>query len=196
MFTGIIQTIGRVTSLEKTKETAKIRLKTAYIKTWHSKVGDSIAVNGVCLTITAIQEDYFTVDVMPETMRRTNFNHLQIGAKVNLEPALQASARLDGHFVLGHVDTITVLVKRQVDQNAVVLTFALPMDYQRQIVVKGSIAVAGVSLTITNVTSTTFSVGLIPHTLIKTTLGDLQIGNQVNIETDILGKYIFTCKGV
>jgi riboflavin synthase len=127
---------------------------------------------------------------MPETSRRTNLGALTVGSRVNLEPALQASARLDGHFVLGHVDTTAVLTEKKVDQNAIVLTFELAAEYAPYIVDKGSIAIDGVSLTITATDQTHFSVSLIPFTLAETVLGDRKLGDRVNIETDILGKYI------
>lgn len=190
MFTGIIQGRGTVTAIARAATHADLTVQTPLPAQSHSRIGDSLAVNGVCLTITQLHANGFTTTMMPETSRRTTLQQLRVGAEVNLEPALRADARLDGHFVLGHVDTTVALVQRQRDENAVVLTFALPAAYRGELVEKGSVALDGVSLTLTAVTATTFSVSLIPHTLGQTGLGELQIGDLVNLETDILGKYL------
>ncbi|GEO69669.1 riboflavin synthase [Levilactobacillus acidifarinae] len=190
MFTGIIQGRGTVTAIDHTATHATLTIDTPLPAKIHSRIGDSLAVNGVCLTVTQLQATGFTTTLMPETSRRTALAQLKVGTGVNLEPALRADARLDGHFVLGHVDTTTTLVQRRRDENAVVLTFALPAAYRGELVEKGSVALDGVSLTLTAVTATTFSVSLIPHTLAQTGLGQLQTGDLVNLETDILGKYL------
>jgi riboflavin synthase len=190
MFTGIIKGVGRVVQLDQQDETATLTLQADLFRKIQPQLGDSIAINGTCLTATAVSTDQVTVEVMPETSRRTNLGALTVGSRVNLEPALQASARLDGHFVLGHVDTTAVLTEKKVDQNAIVLTFELAAEYAPYIVDKGSIAIDGVSLTITATDQTHFSVSLIPFTLAETVLGDRKLGDRVNIETDILGKYI------
>lgn len=190
MFTGIIKGVGRVVQLDQQDETATLTLQADLFRKVQPQLGDSIAINGTCLTATAVSSDQVTVEVMPETSRRTNLGALVIGSRVNLEPALQATARLDGHFVLGHVDTTAVLTEKKVDQNAIVLTFELAAEYAPYIVEKGSIAIDGVSLTITATDQTHFSVSLIPFTLAETVLGDRELGDRVNIETDILGKYI------
>lgn len=190
MFTGIIKGVGRVVQLDQQDETATLTLQADLFRQIQPQLGDSIAINGTCLTATAVAVDQVTVEVMPETSRRTNLGALTVGSRVNLEPALQATARLDGHFVLGHVDTTAVLTEKKVDQNAIVLTFELAAEYAPYIVEKGSIAIDGVSLTITATDQTHFSVSLIPFTLAETVLGDRELGDRVNIETDILGKYI------
>lgn len=190
MFTGIIKGVGRVVQLDQQDETATLTLQADLFRKIQPQLGDSIAINGTCLTATAVTADQVTVEVMPETSRRTTLGALTVGSRVNLEPALQATARLDGHFVLGHVDTTAVLTDKQVDQNAVVLTFELATAYAPYIVEKGSIAIDGVSLTIMATDQTHFSVSLIPFTLAETVLGDRKLGDRVNIETDILGKYI------
>lgn len=190
MFTGIIKGVGRVVQLDQQDETATLTLQADLFRKIQPQLGDSIAINGTCLTATAVSSDQVTVEVMPETSRRTNLGALVIGSRVNLEPALQATARLDGHFVLGHVDTTAVLTEKKVDQNAIVLTFELAAEYAPYIVEKGSIAIDGVSLTITATDQTHFSVSLIPFTLAETVLSDRELGDRVNIETDILGKYI------
>lgn len=194
MFTGIIKGVGQVNVIDRHQETARLTIATPLIDEWHSQVGDSIAVDGICLTITTLTSGTFTVDVMPETVRRTAMDHLAVGQRVNLEPALSVTDRLDGHFVLGHVDTTATLIKRITDQNAVTLTFSLPEKDARYVIEKGSVAVDGVSLTVTAATTTTFSVSLIPHTLKLTVLGQLEPGAVVNIETDILGKYVLSAK--
>lgn len=190
MFTGIIKGIGHVVKLKKQAETATLTIQSDLVTKRQPALGDSYAINGICLTVTSVQQDQITVDVMPETSRRTNLGRLSIGDRVNLEPALAAQERLDGHFVLGHVDTTATLVQRQLDQNAEVLTFELPAAYDDYVVEKGSIAIDGVSLTVTATKQHQFSVSLIPFTLAQTTLADRTIGDAVNIETDILGKYI------
>ncbi|MCH4170875.1 MAG: riboflavin synthase [Lactobacillus sp.] len=190
MFTGIIQSIGTVAHISQHQDTAQLQIKTPLTQQLHSPVGASIAVNGVCLTITALKPDGFETETMPETMARTNLGRLRQNAAVNLEPALQANGRLDGHFVQGHVDTTATLITKTAIQNAQVLTFDIAPAFAPYIVEKGSIAIDGVSLTLTAANRTTFSVSLIPHTLEATILGQLQPGDLVNIETDILGKYL------
>jgi riboflavin synthase len=190
MFTGIIRGIGQIAAITRTDETASLSITTPLTRQINSQIGDSIAIDGICLTITMLHEDGFSVEVMPETFRRTNLATLNQGDQVNLEPALQANGRMDGHFVLGHVDTTAKLIRRRPDQNAVTLSFSYPRNYRRYIVEKGSVAINGVSLTVTAVTDTEFSVSLIPYTQKETILGSLKIHSLVNIETDILGKYI------
>lgn len=192
MFTGIIRGLGTVTSVTTRQESQRLTVSEPLIQEIHSQIGDSLAVNGVCLTITDLQEDCFSVDVMPETFRRTNLRMVKVGTKLNLEPALKASQRLDGHFVLGHVDTTGTVVDQRVDGNAMVVTIDFPSNYDYQIVEKGSIAVNGVSLTVIQVSHHKFSVSLIPHTLRETTLSTLKTGDLVNLETDILGKYVIS----
>ncbi|NVY96111.1 riboflavin synthase [Lactobacillus sp. DCY120] len=190
MFTGIIQAKGKVVTLQRAEETARLEIATSLTADNQSRVGESIAVNGVCLTITNLLAGGFWTEMMPETMRRTNFASLKVGQEVDLELALAANGRLDGHFVLGHVDTTVQLVERQVEQNAVTLRFQFPAPQKPYIVEKGSLALDGVSLTVTTVVKNTFGVSLIPHTLQETVLGILKIGDWVNLETDILGKYL------
>ncbi|MHA3065899.1 riboflavin synthase [Lacticaseibacillus saniviri] len=196
MFTGIIKTMGRVVALDRKQDTAMITIATPLTHEIHSQVGESIAINGICLTITALSPQGFSAEVMPETMRRTNLGTLQLQSKVNLEPALRATDRLDGHFVLGHVDTTAQVIRRIVDQNALTLTFQIDPAQRAAIVEKGSVAIDGVSLTVTAVSADTFSVSLIPATQQATTLGQLQLGDDSNIETDILGKYILAREAV
>ncbi|MEI2353058.1 riboflavin synthase [Pediococcus acidilactici] len=194
MFTGIINDYGAVAQIDRHQNSSKIKITTSLVKEINSKIGGSIAVNGVCLTITRIFTDGFQVDVMPETTKRTAFNRFRVGTKVNLEPALLPTDRIDGHFVLGHVDTTATLIKKVVDDNAIDFEFTIGNDFKQYIVEKGSIALDGVSLTIVKVIENHFIVSLIPHTIKETTFKYLKIGNQVNVETDILGKYILSKK--
>ena len=190
MFTGIIKGTGHVVALERLADTAKLTIASPLLAKLTPHAGDSYAINGICLTVTAAVADQITVEVMPETSRLTNLKQLKRHDRVNLEPALGASERLDGHFVLGHVDTTAKLVQREADQNAVILTFRIAPEYGDYIVKKGSIAIDGVSLTVTQTDAQRFSVSLIPYTQNQTTLGDWQVGELVNIETDVLGKYV------
>lgn len=194
MFTGIINDYGAVAQIDRHQNSSKIKITTSLVKEINSKIGGSIAVNGVCLTITRIFTDGFQVDVMPETTKRTAFNRFRVVTKVNLEPALLPTDRIDGHFVLGHVDTTATLIKKVVDDNAIDFEFTIGNDFKQYIVEKGSIALDGVSLTIVKVIENHFIVSLIPHTIKETTFKYLKIGNQVNVETDILGKYILSKK--
>lgn len=190
MFSGIVQTQGRVTELQRHQTELILTLKAPAIVTPTLTIGASIAVNGVCLTVTAIQDESFTVAVMPETVRRTSLQSLTIGTAVNLERALQVNDHLDGHIVQGHVDYCGRIHDRIADEHAVRLLISLPAPYQKLVVTKGSVAVDGVSLTVVAVNETEFEVDLIPHSQAVTTLGTAQIGGRVNVETDILGKYL------
>ncbi|ATO44116.1 riboflavin synthase [Loigolactobacillus coryniformis] len=189
MFTGIIRDVGTVVGIVKKQETEVLTIKTALLQQGDCHLGDSIAINGTCLTIAAMTATTFAVDVMPETYQRTNLGTLKVGTKVDLEPALGATDKLDGHFVLGHVDTTTKMIKRQRNQNAIILTFATPALYANYLVEKGSIALDGVSLTLVKVSTDCFTVSLIPYTQAHTVLEDKHVGEPVNVETDILGKY-------
>lgn len=194
MFTGIIKDIGTVNEITPKGETFQLAIKLNNLKNKKIALGDSIAINGTCLTVISLIEQGFKVEAMPETFRRTNLGSLQVGDHVNIEPALAVNDKLDGHFVLGHVDTTAEVTNVVSDQNSVVLSFELEPKYRRYIVEKGSVAIDGVSLTVSGVTDTGFQVSLIPFTLQETILGELKAGNQVNIETDILGKYILDSK--
>lgn len=190
MFTGIIKDVGSIQRIKKSDKNFSLEIKTNLVGQIDATLGDSISVNGVCLTITNIVDEGFTVDVMKETLRRTEFFQLKVGDKVNLEPAILINQRLDGHFVLGHVDACVRVVERKIAKNSVEFVLERLKELKRYTVEKGSVALDGVSLTISAVTDETFSVSLIPFTLQHTVLGDLQVGSFVNIETDILGKYI------
>ncbi|MTV82779.1 riboflavin synthase [Secundilactobacillus folii] len=190
MFTGIIKGIGRVIQIKQHDESAHLTVEAPLFTEIQPQLGDSIAFNGICLTATSVTGSQIGVDVMPETSRRTALQGLRVNDRLNLEPALPATARLDGHFVLGHVDTTAKLIRQVQDQDSRTLTFEIDPEYDDYIVEKGSVAIDGVSLTVTQKGAQQFSVSLIPYTLAETTLGDRQIGDLVNIETDVIGKYI------
>ena len=190
MFTGLIQEQGRISRIVKQQHSIKLTCKASRKLLADYKIGDSMAINGVCLTCVAKAGDMFTVDIMPETFRRTIFSTCRIGDLVNLELAMSAKARFEGHLVTGHVDSVATLVQKQSDENAIVLSFAFPKELEGQIVGQGSIAVNGVSLTVASVKPGQFTVSLIPHTAKETNLAQLKKGDKVNIETDILAKYM------
>lgn len=190
MFTGLIQEQGRISRIVKHQHNIKLTCKASRKLLADYKIGDSMAINGVCLTCVAKAGDAFTVDVMPETFRRTIFSESRVGDLVNLELAMSANARFEGHLVTGHVDGVATLVQKKSDETALVLSFAFPKELEGQIVGQGSIAVNGVSLTVVSVKSGQFSVSLIPHTAEETNLASLKKGDKINIETDILVKYM------
>ncbi|MDR2378030.1 MAG: riboflavin synthase [Bifidobacteriaceae bacterium] len=181
MFTGLIEEVGRVVEATPTRLGVECRVVLE-----DAKLGDSIAVNGVCLTVAELGPDVFAADVMAETLRRTNLGSLAPGQPVNLERALAADGRIGGHIVLGHVDAVGALAARE-DGN---LAFAAPAALAKYIVRKGSIAINGVSLTVVAVDDAVFSVSLIPVTLAGTNLGGLKVGDTVNLEVDILAKQL------
>lgn len=188
MFTGIIKNIGTIVSVNRENDNYRLTINHGLSDL---NLGDSISINGICLTVVDFQKDQFQVDVMPETIKRTNLAEMSVGTRVNLEPALRPNSEIGGHFVLGHVDTTGKLLSREVTENSVLLTFSIPKKYNPYLVEKGSIAIDGVSLTLIAVTEDTFQVGIIPYTQDETILGSLEVDQTVNLETDILGKYIY-----
>ena len=189
MFTGIVEEIGtvrRVTS-GASDGCIDIQAKTVLEGT---RIGDSIAVNGVCLTVTAFHSDGFTADVMPETLRRSNLGALRSGDPVDLERAMAADGRFGGHMVSGHIDGVGTVVSLRHEGIATWVTISAPPDILRLIVEKGSIAIDGISLTVAAVTDSDFSVSLIPHTGSQTILLQKKPGSKVNLENDIVGKYV------
>ena len=189
MFTGIIEEKGTVVSLDKTTDKAKLTIKGNMIFS-DLKPGDSVAVNGVCLTADDISGDTFTADVMNETFGRTNFSMLKAGSHVNLERAMSAQGRFGGHIVSGHIDGIGTIAGISNDGNAVWYRIEASGEILRYIVLKGSVAIDGISLTVAKLTDTDFSVSIIPHTAQETILSEKKVGDQVNLENDILGKYV------
>lgn len=189
MFTGIIEELGTVGQMDRRPDSIKLTIQ-AHTVLEGTKLGDSIAVNGVCLTVTSMTDSAFTADVMHETMRRSSLCDIQSGSKVNLERAMQLGGRLGGHIVSGHIDGTGHVARIANDGIARVITISIPKDMEPYIVEKGSIAIDGISLTIVSVGNSQFSVSIIPHTMANTTLIDKRPGSIVNLETDVIGKYV------
>lgn len=189
MFTGLIEEIGEIVSVKRDTKTYKLSVCANRIFE-DLKLGDSVAVNGVCLTASTISGNVFTADVMPETIERTALSKLKSGSRVNLERAMPLNGRFGGHIVAGHIDGVGVIMSKKQDSNAVRLTITAKPEILKYIVEKGSIAINGVSLTVTYVDSSAFGVSIIPHTSNETTLLSYEIGTAVNLECDIVGKYI------
>ena len=188
MFTGLVQDLGSVAEIETGEDGVRLIVRTTL--TDEISLGDSVAVNGVCLTATSIADGAFSADVMNETLRRSSLSQATLGRTVNLELPLRAADRLGGHFVQGHVDGVATVRDTVDDGFARVVTFDAPAELLRYIVEKGSIAVDGVSLTVSAVDESSFSVSLIPETLERTTLGSAEPGRPVNLEVDVLAKYV------
>ena len=189
MFTGIVEELGEVVEIQHGADSAVVRVRGSLV-TSDATHGASIAVNGVCLTVVDHDGDTFSVDVMAETLNRSSLGSLRAGTRVNLERAMAASARFGGHIVQGHVDgTAQILAKLPGDRWEVV-QFTLPREVSRYVVLKGSITVDGVSLTVSALSDDTFSVSLIPTTLGLTTLGYKKVGDLVNLEVDVIAKYV------
>jgi len=189
MFTGIVQSMGRIDSITPREGGVRLRLDAGPLAA-ESGIGDSVAVDGCCLTVVARDGACLEFDAIPETLRRTSLGRRGPGDPVNLELPLRPGDRLGGHFVQGHVDAVTEVAARRAAGDDVVLSFHLPPALRGQIVEKGSVAIDGVSLTVAAVDGETFSVALIPHTLEVTTLGHREPGDVVNVEGDVLAKYV------
>ena len=189
MFTGIIEEVGKVNSLSISGKSGSIQVSAKKVLEG-TKNGDSIAVNGVCLTVTSLGRDFFTADVMAETVRRTNLGFLKNGSPVNLERALPSDGRFGGHIVSGHIDGTGKIAKFQREENAVWVHISADKAILNLIVEKGSIAIDGISLTVAKVTDESFAVSVIPHTGEETTLLSKKEGDIVNLENDIIGKYV------
>ncbi len=192
MFTGIVEEVGEVVAVRESAEVVVLTVRGPTV-TSDAAHGDSIAVNGVCLTVIdpdGSTEGTFTVELVPETLKRSSLSAVTAGLGVNLERAVAAGGRLGGHIMQGHVDGVATLLRRSPSERSDELVFSLAPDLARYVVEKGSIAVDGVSLTVADVTDDTFVVALIPTTLEKTTLGVRQCGDTVNIEVDVIAKYV------
>lgn len=189
MFTGIIEEIGRVERVTKGAKSSKLRIKAGAVL-GGTRIGDSICTSGVCLTVTKLEGDFFEADVMAETMRRSKLGGLAAGSPVNLERAMRLDGRFGGHMVSGHIDGTGVIRSIYTEDNAVWLTISAEEKLLRYIVEKGSIAIDGVSLTVASVDLTGFQVSVIPHTGRETTLLRQRAGDAVNLECDIIGKYV------
>lgn len=189
MFTGIIEEMGRVKSLRRSGGSARLTLSASKVLEG-TVLGDSICVNGVCLTVVEMSSSEFSADVAVETLKVTNLGDLTPGSNVNLERALQLSARIGGHLVSGHVDAVGRLRERREEGNGWRVLFDAPETVLRYVIRKGSIAIDGISLTVADVDPAGFSIAMIPHTAKLTTLGHKKAGDTVNLEADIIGKYV------
>ncbi|MFD0040886.1 riboflavin synthase [Streptomyces anulatus] len=189
MFTGIVEELGEVTAVEQLTDASRFRLRGPVV-TESAKHGDSIAVNGVCLTVVDTVDGEFTADVMAETLKRSSLGALTTGSRVNLERPMALGGRLGGHIVQGHVDGTGTIVERTPSEHWEIVKVSLPPELTRYVVEKGSITVDGVSLTVVDAAADHFTISLIPTTLALTTLGRKQPGDPVNLEVDVLAKYV------
>lgn len=190
MFTGIVQAKGRVAALERRGDDVRLHIDTANLSMDESAIGDSISVNGVCLTVVEKSGLGFWADVSIESLNRTTLGDLGTGDAVNLEPAVTPETAMGGHLVNGHVDATGTIVEREDDGRSVRFRFRLPANLARYVVEKGSICVDGISLTVNETGDDTFDVNIIPHTLEVTTLGEREVGVRVNLEVDIVARYV------
>ena len=189
MFTGIIEELGSVDALEDQGDAVRLTVSGPLVVA-DAGLGDSIAVNGCCLTVAAQDSESFTADVMHETLAKTSLGELEVGSRVNLERAVTATTRLGGHIVQGHVDGTGSVVRRSPSEHWELVEISLPVELARYLVPKGSITVDGISLTVVDVNPESFTVSLIPETLARTTLGFKQAGDLVNLEVDVIAKYV------
>ena len=189
MFTGLIEEVGRVASFERLANAARLAVAVTFPAD-DVRMGDSIAVNGVCLTVVDARGGAYFFDASPETLEHTSFRRLKCGDRVNLERALRLGDRLGGHIVTGHVDCVATLTEKREVSNNIIFSFRVPAHALRYLVAKGSVTIDGISLTVNRVDESGFCVNVIPHTAASTTLPDKRPGDEVNIETDIMGKYV------
>lgn len=189
MFTGIVEEVGMVKSIKMGAKSAIITIQADKVME-DIHLGDSIAANGVCLTVTSFDRNSYSVDVMHETLRRTNLGSLKSGSRVNLERAMAADGRFGGHIVAGHIDDTGTIISMEKDDNAIWITVQTKPQVLKYIVEKGSIAMDGISLTVARVSEKDFAVSVIPHTGSNTTLLEKKPGDTVNLETDMVGKYV------
>lgn len=192
MFTGIIQDLGTITAVQTSGTDTTITVATKQLGLDDASIGDSIAVNGVCLTATTIDGNAYTADISHETLQKTTLKNLSVGQTVNLEKALTLSTPLGGHLVSGHVDGVGTLAKKSPDGNSTRYYFTAPKELMKYIAPKGSITIQGISLTVNHVDdeNNTFDVAIIPHTEEKTNLGLLNVGDSINLEIDLVARYI------
>lgn len=189
MFTGIVEEIGKVTQIKHGQDSAVLTIHAKTVLE-NTKISDSIAVNGICLTVTALFSNGFSADVMHETLNRSSLASLKYGSSVNLERAMAADGRFGGHIVMGHADGLGKILRRWRDDTAIWYTIQAKPQIMRYIIEKGSIAVDGISLTVAAITQEDFSVSVIPHTVKETVLKERREGDFVNLETDVIGKYV------
>jgi len=189
MFTGIVEELGTIQSIESQQNTLTLNIMGKKVLE-DIKLGDSVSVNGVCLTVTEITHDSFFLDVMPETFHSTSLSNLHQGSQVNLERAMSSNGRFGGHFVTGHVDTVGHIVTRKSIENAIYIDIQYPTEFNHLSLYKGSIALDGTSLTIFETSDNQLTVSIIPHTAKESVLGTKKVGDKVNIEFDMIGKYV------
>lgn len=190
MFTGLIEEIGTIKSIRQNSNSSQITIHASHVME-HTKIGDSICTNGVCLTVVALSMGSFTVDAVSETLLKTNLSELKIGDKVNLERAMRLNDRIGGHMVSGHIDGIGKILLIEKNKKSWYIKIAASPNLLNQMIDKGSVAIDGISLTISAVKDEYLSVNIIPHTALETTLVAKKTGDYVNIETDMIGKYIY-----
>jgi len=190
MFTGIILAVGKISAIERKAGDCRLTIATGKLPLHDVVLGDSIATNGVCLTAVELGKDYFCADVSNETLSRTLLNVATVGTPVNLELALTPTTRLGGHIVSGHVDGIGTVMEKRADGRSFRFKFKAPDNLAKYIAEKGSICINGISLTVNDVDGAAFSVNIVPHTLKETTLGDATVGTKVNLEVDLLARYL------
>jgi riboflavin synthase len=190
VFTGLVEDVGRIAALTRQEDAVVLRIATQTIDAAQLALGESVACDGCCLTVTERKPGEFQVLAGPETLARTTVGRFEVGTRVNLERAMLATARFGGHIVAGHVDGLGEIASKKAIGPAVEVVFRTPPELLRYVVEKGSICVDGISLTVNRVDSYSFAVGLIPHTLENTSLGDKAVGASVNLEVDIVGKYV------
>lgn len=189
MFTGIVEEKGTLHSIQRGAKSSVLTIQGSSIL-GDLKIGDSVAVNGICLTATSCTGNTFTADAVHETLNRSSLNHLRAGTHVNLERAMSANGRFGGHFVAGHIDGTGVIIRIEKDDNAIWFTVKAEPSLMKYIVEKGSVAIDGISLTVAEVSDESFRVSVIPHTVKATTLSERAVGDIVNLENDIVGKYV------
>lgn len=190
MFTGIIQAIGNISKIDSNGPDSRIVFKAGKMKLDDVKTGDSISVNGVCLSITEKTKDSFSSDLSSETLSLTTFIEMRANSKVNLEKAMNFSSRVNGHLIAGHVDGVGVIKEMKNDGRSILILIEFPEELEKYISKKGSIAVDGVSLTINGTKENTFSINIIPHTLSGSIISEYNIGTKVNIEVDLIARYL------
>jgi riboflavin synthase len=190
MFTGIVAAVGRIETIKPAPGGVRLHIATAALDMGDVQLGDSIAVNGVCLTAVALGKDFFSADVSNETLSLTSLAHAKIGAPVNLELALTPTTRLGGHIVSGHVDGIGPVVDKKNDGRSIRFTLKAPDELAKYIAQKGSICIDGISLTVNHVNGAQFDINIVPYTLSETTLNHATVGTQVNLEVDLLARYM------
>lgn len=195
MFTGIVEELGVIQGIKRGSKSSRLLIKANKVLK-NTKVGDSICTNGVCLTVTNLNTNSFEADVMAETLRRSNLGDLTVGSKVNLERALTLESRLGGHIVSGHIDGVGEIISLVKEDNATWVTVKAKSDILRYVVLKGSITIDGISLTVAYVDENVFKVSIIPHTAQETTLLNKSIGETVNLECDVISKYVEKLMGL